>query len=136
MFIFNRIHFLETSSTLNDGRTVSFHKAQKQPTSLNERQSMTELRVICATAGKWGMPTSQVNGLIPKCKNSEHQDYESVCIVQEPKISQYMQYTVPHNSSGTFSTMCNSISYLRGKVASMSNSHLLLRTLFTCTNMS
>jgi len=82
------------------------------------------------------MPTSQLNGLIPKCKNSEHQDYESMCIVQEPKISQYMQYTVAHNSSGIFSTMCHNISYLRGKVASMSNTHLLFRTLFTCTNMS
>jgi hypothetical protein len=68
MFIFSTIHFLETSDTLNDGRTVSIHKAQKQPTSLDERQSMIELRVICARAGKWGMPASQVNGLIPKCK--------------------------------------------------------------------
>jgi len=136
MFIFNIIHFLETSNTLNDGRTVSFHKAQKQPTSLCERQSMTGLRLICARAVQWGMPTSQLNALIPKCKNSEHQDYESRCIVQEPKISQYMQYTVAHNSSSTFSTMCHNISYLSGKVVLMSNTHQLLRTLFTCTNMS
>ena len=136
MFIFNKIYFLETSITLNDGRTVSFHKAWKQPTSLNERESMTELRVICTMAEKWGMPTSQVNGLIPKCRNSEHQDYESICIVQEPKIAQYMHYTVAHNSSATFSTICNNISYLRGEVASMSNTHLLLRPLVTCTDMS
>jgi len=100
---------LETSNTLNDGRTVSFHKAQKQPASLYERPSMTELRVICTRAGDCRMPTSQLNGLIPKCKNSEHQDYESICI-QEPKISQYVQYTVAHDSSGTFSTMCHNIS--------------------------
>jgi hypothetical protein len=29
LFLIQYKHFLETSNTLNDGRTVSFHKAQK-----------------------------------------------------------------------------------------------------------
>jgi hypothetical protein len=32
---------------------VSFQRAQKQLTLLNEKQSLTELRVNCAVAEKW-----------------------------------------------------------------------------------
>jgi hypothetical protein len=34
-------------------RGVLFHKAQKQPGSLNDSQSLTEIRVICTVAGEW-----------------------------------------------------------------------------------
>jgi hypothetical protein len=36
---------------LIDGRRVSFHTALRQLTSLNERWSLTELRVICTKEG-------------------------------------------------------------------------------------
>jgi hypothetical protein len=39
---------------LNDWRRFSFSKAQKQSASLNERESLTELRVICLSVGKQG----------------------------------------------------------------------------------
>ena len=32
-------------------------KQRRQFTSLNERESLTELRVICAIAGQWGQQT-------------------------------------------------------------------------------
>lgn len=44
---------------------VLFHKAQKQSTSLNDRQSLTELTVFCVIAGQWGKPISLPCRLIP-----------------------------------------------------------------------
>ena len=40
---------MEAYNTLNAWRTVSFHKARKQPASFN---------VICAVEGQWRKPTS------------------------------------------------------------------------------
>jgi hypothetical protein len=48
----------------NERKRVSFHKAQNQSTSLNERQSLTELRMACTTAGKLGKPMHQLCSLI------------------------------------------------------------------------
>jgi light-regulated signal transduction histidine kinase (bacteriophytochrome) len=48
---------------------VSFHKAQKHLTLLHEIQSLTELTVIYATAGKRRMPTHQPHGVILSCQN-------------------------------------------------------------------
>jgi hypothetical protein len=39
--------------------SASFHKAQKQSTSFNERQSLTKLREISATARDQGKPACQ-----------------------------------------------------------------------------
>jgi hypothetical protein len=43
---------LEAKNTSNDTRRVSFHKAQKQYTSLHERPCPTERKVIGAIAGE------------------------------------------------------------------------------------
>jgi hypothetical protein len=40
--------------------------AAHQSILLNERQGLTELRVICTTAQEWGNPTTQPRGLIPR----------------------------------------------------------------------
>jgi len=48
---------------------VSFHKAKKQLTSVDEIQSLTLLKVICTSAGKCWMPTHQPLGLILTCQN-------------------------------------------------------------------
>ena len=44
----NGTYFLNKPRTLINWRKISFHKVQKQSTFLNERQSLTELRVICS----------------------------------------------------------------------------------------
>jgi hypothetical protein len=49
------------------------HKACKQSTSLNERQCLTELTVICATAAAWGKPTCQSGGLVSVCRNQSRE---------------------------------------------------------------
>jgi hypothetical protein len=41
---------------------VSLHKTQKQSTSLNERWSLTKLRVLCTRAGAWGKANCQPCG--------------------------------------------------------------------------
>ena len=55
----------------------SLHKAQKQSTSFNERQSLTELTVILAVAGEWVKPTRQPRGLIPIRRNLSTKDRNS-----------------------------------------------------------
>jgi hypothetical protein len=54
-FISNKTkQVLEPQNTLDDWQRLSFPKAQKQPISLNGRQSLTELSVICIIAEDWG----------------------------------------------------------------------------------
>jgi hypothetical protein len=53
---------MEAQSTLSDLRRVSFHEAQKQTTSLNERWSLTKLQVFCTIAGEWGKANCQPFG--------------------------------------------------------------------------
>ena len=48
--------------------TASFHKSQKQ-SSLNERHSLTELRVICTIPGQLERLTVPPPGLSPLCRN-------------------------------------------------------------------
>jgi len=56
---------LEAQNTLNDYRTVSFHKTQKQLTSLNNRRrSLTEVTVMCTIAWGRGKHTHQPHDLI------------------------------------------------------------------------
>ena len=60
LFITN--HILEAQNTLAYCSGASCHKPRKQWTPFNNRQRLTELRVICTTAGRWGEPTHQ-----PRC---------------------------------------------------------------------
>jgi hypothetical protein len=48
------------------------------PHSLNERQRLTELRVVCAMAGEWGKLTGQSRALIPICLN-QHDNQKQWC---------------------------------------------------------
>jgi len=57
----------KTCAVLNDWRSVSFHKTHKQSTSLNERRSLTELRVICKTA-----TVGETNWLEPVIKHQNN----------------------------------------------------------------
>ena len=61
----------------------SLHKAQKQSTSFNERQSLTELTVIFAVAGEWVKPTCQPRGLIPIRRNLSTKDRNSGLDIHE-----------------------------------------------------
>jgi len=54
---------------LIDGRRVSFHTALRQLTSLNERWSLTELRVICTIAGECRKLTWEPHFLFLICWN-------------------------------------------------------------------
>jgi len=42
---------------------------QKQSALLSESLNLTELKVICTTAGEWGEPTCWQCDLIPVCWN-------------------------------------------------------------------
>jgi hypothetical protein len=53
---------------------VSFRKVQKQSASLNERQSLTELRVTCAVAGQWEEADFTAAWAVTKGENSEHRE--------------------------------------------------------------
>ena len=62
------------------------HKS-RQP-HFNERQSLTELRVICTVAGEWLKPTRQPRGLIPIRRNlSRNVEIANVDIREIPHIS-------------------------------------------------
>jgi hypothetical protein len=53
-YIFNTIQVCFMSIKYRKRLKESLHKAGKEVTSLNERQSLPELRVICAIAGEGG----------------------------------------------------------------------------------
>ena len=55
-FICNKIQTLEVQNILNDWRRVSFHKAWNKSTLLNEREALTELRVICRIMEEANLP--------------------------------------------------------------------------------
>jgi len=61
--------------TLNNGRSVSLHKAWQQSTGHNERQRLTELRVICTIAEGWAMLNCEPVCLIP-VPGSSHEKSE------------------------------------------------------------
>jgi hypothetical protein len=57
-------NLLGAQNTLTNYGAVSFHKTQKQLTSLNRRCSLTEVRVLCAIAWERGKSAHQSHGLI------------------------------------------------------------------------
>jgi len=56
---------LESQNTVNGSDTVSLYGAWQQSTLFSERQNVTELRVICALAGKWRKPSTLSRSCLP-----------------------------------------------------------------------
>jgi hypothetical protein len=107
--MFNNIHFLETQSALYERRKVSVHKALEPSISLHGRgegKSLTELTVICVTAGEWGKPTGQSCGLSPIHSNPSQKCLSNRIETDDDKMSTFqtlrLYCTWPHSLEQCF----------------------------------